>query len=311
MKVIFRPAPVLLLIYRRPDLSRRLIESVAAARPRELFISADGPRGPDEAALCEAARAAVLDRIDWPCNVRTRFSMENQGPRYGPSRAIDWVFSEVDEAIILEDDCIPGPSFFSFCADLLERYCNDDRIMEIGGANYQFGRRRSDASYYFSAYAHTHGWATWRRAWHGFDPEIRDWPRHRDAGILDAWLQSPLERHYWTGVFDSVHAGTMLTSWDYQWMLHRWSRWGLTAVSENNLVSNLGFGPEATHTRRRVAFSELPITEIDEIRHPDAIYLNRAADAFMFEHTFGGRFMRWPWRSLRAIARRARSALGR
>jgi hypothetical protein len=302
-------APVVLLIYRRPALTARVMEAIAAAEPRMLFVAADGPRGPEEADLCEEARACVLDRVDWSCDVLTRFSYQNLGPRYGPARALDWVFSRVEEAVVLEDDCLPGASFFRFCDELLDRFRYDDRIMEIGGANYQCGASRTRHSYYFSKFAHTNGWATWRRCWSGFDVEIRDWPQLREAGLIESWCETPHEQRYWTRVFDAVYTGEMPTSWDYQWMLFRWSRSGLCAVPERNLVSNIGFGPGATHTTRRVASAEIPLEELGPVHHADHVFRSHRADRFMFEHHFGGRYMRWPWRPLRVAARLARRAL--
>src|SRR3954453_1153033 len=161
---------VALLLFRRPEETARVFERIREARPRKLFLVADGPRpgNEEDAQGCEQARA-VVERVDWPCDVVRDFADENLGLKKRIPRGLHRVFGEAPEAIILEDDCLPHPSFFRYCAELLERYRDDERVMMISGDNFQGGRRRTPDSYYFSRYVHSWGWATWRRAWQHFD----------------------------------------------------------------------------------------------------------------------------------------------
>jgi hypothetical protein len=301
--------PVIFLIFNRPAATARSFEAIARARPHVLLVAADGPRTDQERELCAAARNAVLNRVDWPCDVRTRFLDRNAGPRYGPATGLDWAFTEVEKGIVLEDDCVAGPDFFAFCETLLDRFRDDDRVMEIGGSNYQFGRQRGSASYYFSRHAHTHGWATWRRAWRLFDAEVRDWPTLRAEGVVEAWCDDPAEQRYWTAIFQGVFEG-VLSTWDYQWLLCRWANWGLAAVPNGNLVSNIGFGPDATHLKHRRDFSEMPIEPMAEVVHPAGTFVHQEADRYMFESHFAPPPLPGPVGAAREMAARALRWIG-
>jgi hypothetical protein len=281
-----------LLLYHRPALLRRVFAAVAEQQPRELLLVADGPKDDADAARCAEARAVVED-VAWPCTVRRLYAESNLGLRLRVSSGLDWVFEQVEEAIILEDDCVPDPSFFRFCQTLLERYGDDERVMEIGGGNFQLGRRRTTHSYYFSAYCCVYGWATWRRAWRHYDLHIRRWPELRSSGLLESVCGDGVEVDYWRRVFDEVYDGRMASTWDYQWLLALWSQHGLSVVPEVNLVSNIGFGPDASHTKWLEApEAALPTGRMDELDHPLAVWRNRDADRFLFDAIIGGSRLR-------------------
>jgi hypothetical protein len=222
--------------------------AIAQARPSTLLIVADGPRAsrPGEEILCDAARA-VIDRVDWPCRILTNFSDHNLGCRRRVSSGIEWVFSLVEEAIFLEDDCLPHPTFFPFCEEMLDRFRADSRVMHIGGANFQGAARVSEESYYFSRHVHVWGWASWRRAWRHYDVDMRAWAWARATGRIADILSTPDERRAFTKLFDRVASGEIDT-WDTQWTLACRVQNGLTIVPSRNLVSNIGFGRDATHT---------------------------------------------------------------
>ena len=132
---------------------------------------------------------AVVEQVDWNCEILRDYADVNLGMKRREKSGFDWVFSEVEEAILLEDDCVPHPNFFRFCENLLDRYRNDTRVKTISGSNYQFGRRGTEDSYYFSRYAPTWGWATWRRAWKFYDGEMKLWPKVREEGWLEDILR--------------------------------------------------------------------------------------------------------------------------
>ena len=178
--------PVALIIFNRPHHTARVFAEIAKARPEHLFLIADGPRPdrPEDVQRCAAVRDIVA-RVDWPCQVERNFAERNLGCGRRPGSGISWVFQQVDEAIILEDDCVPDPTFFQFCEDLLEKYREDKRVMNIGGTNWQWPSPRSHHSYFFSIFNITGwGWATWRRAWQYYDPAVRLWPAFRDTSWL-------------------------------------------------------------------------------------------------------------------------------
>jgi hypothetical protein len=282
--------PVALIIFNRPDLTEIVFEAIRQAKPQKLLVVADGPRSPEEAEKCDQTRA-IIDRVDWECQVLKNFSDTNLGCKRRVSSGIDWVFSQVEEAIILEDDCLPTPSFFYFCQALLAKYRHDDRIMHIGGTNLQFGQSRTPYSYYFSKYAGIWGWASWRRAWQNYDVEMKTWKEFKASKIIDSVHTNPYEQQYWVNILDRVHQG-LIDTWDYQWSYACWSQGGLSITPEVNLVRNLGFRPDATHTHSKSDLSALPISDLWEIKHPPFTIDHREADAYVFDRILGGNAMK-------------------
>lgn len=240
--------PVAFFIFNRPETTEKVFSEIAKAKPPRLLVVADGPR-PDikgEKERCDAARK-VIDKIDWECKVLTNYADQNMGCRDRVSNGLNWVFEQVDEAIILEDDCLPHPTFFRFCEELLEKYRIDERIMMISGDNFQFGNRRTTYSYYFSRFNHIWGWATWRRAWKHYDVDIKFWGKLRKERWLYDILSDRHEVAYWTKTFNLIFENKIDT-WDFQWVLACWIQSGLTILPNINLVSNIGFGDNSTHT---------------------------------------------------------------
>ena len=279
--------PVVLLIFNRPETTARVFAQVAKAEPRQLLVVADGPRADrsDDPAKCAAARA-VVEGVNWDCDLKLNYAQENLGLRRRVAGGLDWVFDQVDEAIILEDDCVPDPTFFRFCQELLAKYRNDERIMVVSGNNFQRGRRYSEYSYYFSRYNHCWGWATWRRAWVLYDDKMRDWPGVRRDGQLRGVLEENDAMRYWTRIFDRTYSGEY-DSWAYRWTYSCWCQSGLTILPAVNLVSNIGSGPLATHTTRDQSGLALPTIPMEfPLQHPTRLMRQVAADAFSQRHHF-------------------------
>lgn len=276
--------PVAFLIFNRPETTRRVFEAIRYARPPRLLVVADGPRPnvPGDAERCSAARA-VIDSVDWECQVVTNYAEANMGCKRRVSSGLTWVFDTVEEAIILEDDCLPHPTFFRFCEELLERYRSDERVMAISGDNFGV-RPRTDASYYFSLFNFIWGWASWRRAWQLYDLEMSLWPTVRDGGWLLDVLQHSDAARYWAERFQLCHDGR-LDTWDYPWTFACWINGGLTAVSTVNLVSNIGFGSDGTHTMSMdESLANIPAEGLTfPLRHPQLILRDTRADAFVQE----------------------------
>jgi hypothetical protein len=290
--------PIAFFLFNRPQETERTFRRIARVKPRTLLLVADGPRGLGEVQRCDDARA-VLRHIDWPCDVRVNFADYNLGCRRRVSSGLHWVFTHVEQAIILEDDCLADESFFPFCAELLEKYRNDPRAMSIAGDNFQFGRKRTPHSYYFSLIPHVWGWATWRRAWRHFDLHMRTWPMLRETDWLRNLVGHASVAAFYRDLFDKGISGTMDT-WDIQWVFANLARNGLTILPETNLVTNIGFGPDATHTRSAEAReSNMPVEPMRfPLAHPDVVERNVEADEFTYEHGF----------RLRLTGRRVRAA---
>lgn len=261
--------PVALIIFNRPDLTARMLTVIAAARPEKLLVIADGPRPdkPQDIEKCAATRQ-VIERVDWDCEVLTNYSTSNLGCGLRPATGIDWVFEQVTEAIILEDDCLPHPSFFPFCEELLARYRDDERVMMISGYNF-FGQTPPSAqSYYFSCLGSTWGWATWRRAWRLNDHALARWPLVSQARIIEQLFPDPVHTRYWYDVFASIRDGQLPDVWDYQWQLACWSHSGFRIFPATNLISNLGFRDDATHTFGANPFANEAAALSWPLRHP-------------------------------------------
>jgi hypothetical protein len=284
--------PISFLIFNRPDVTEQVFAEIAKIRPQKLFVIADGPRSPEDYEKCQKTRA-IIEKVDWDCDLKTNFSDVNLGCGRRISSGIDWVFSHVEEAIFLEDDTLPSQSFFSYCQALLERYRDDERIMHINGDN-SLGQVRNQQSYFFSKYVHCWGWASWRRAWKHYDYFMKTWPQFKASGLLEQICDNSYEVKYWTSIFDQMHADPQISdTWDYQWIYACFSQNGLAIEPNCNLISNIGFQhPDAAHTVHSNSRAKLATAEIDEIIHPLFLIRDRAADAYTFDEIFDGKKLR-------------------
>lgn len=221
--------------------------------------------------------------MNWDCEVLTNFSDQNLGCKRRVSSGLDWVFEQCEEAIVLEDDCLPDETFFPFCVELLEKFRDDERVGMICGSNFQRGKRRSPHSYFFGLQVTVWGWASWRRAWRNYDVEMRRWPQVRNNSWLSELLTNPVATKYWQDTFERTYGGDFDT-WDYQFFFSWWAQNALAAIPESNLVSNIGFGSEATRTRDALpTMAYLPLKPIRfPLEHPLEVVLNQEADNYSF-----------------------------
>jgi hypothetical protein len=288
--------PLLLIAWRRPHTLRKVIDAIRPVAPTRLFVACDGP-SPERSGEGEkvaATRRVIEEEIDWPCQIERLYSDVNQGCRLGVSRAITWFFEQVSEGIILEDDCVPHPDFFPYCTTLLARYRHDSRVWCISGSNFQNGHWRGDSSYYFSRYNHCWGWASWRRCWEVFASEdggLRQWPALRDSGLLATIFEEPLERNYWSEIWQRLLETDKPDSWAYRWTFVCLANGGLTTSPNVNLVSNVGFGDDAAHTTT-IAEPTVANQGLGDLRHPQFVLRDAEADRFTFKYHFGGAQMR-------------------
>lgn len=284
--------PIALCLFTRPDTTEKVFELIRQAKPPVLLVFADGPREnrPGEAEKCAAARA-IIDRVDWDCEVLKNYSEVNIGPARRISTGVTWVFDNVEEAIVLENDCLVHPTFFRLCDELLERYKDDTRIASIAAHNIQFGRQRDKYSYYFSRYTHSWGWASWRRAWQHYDFDMKLWPQIKAESYLNDIFSDPQAVKYWTEILQAMY-DKKLNTWDYPWTFACWLQNGLSIIPNVNLVSNIGFGPEAAHFKKKTSkFQDPPVEALNfPLNHPPFVIRNVTADNFTQKNLFRKRW---------------------
>jgi len=280
--------PVLLLVFNRPESTKQVFNVIRKVKPLRLYIGADAARE-----SCEGEREKVsqvrriVSYVDWECEVRTLFHEENLGCKYAVSRGISWFFENEQQGIILEDDCLPNESFFFFCSELLDRFAYNERIMAICGTNI-YQDFSSEESYIFSKYSLMWGWASWRRAWKHHDLELTKWPdKKKLAHLRSIGLDKITSRIVWRSLLDRTSRGEINT-WDYQWIYTCWEKSGLTIIPSRNLVKNIGFNSEATHTSNPDPVkANLPMYSIDfPLTHPQKIFPDENFDLFVGKHWF-------------------------
>lgn len=292
--------PILLITWRRIEAVQSILDALRPYAPVRIFIASDGPRENylDDQERIQLTREAIEAAIDWPCSIERLYSDNNLGCSYGPVRAINWFFDNVEEGIILEDDCIPSSDFYPYCASLLDYYRHDTRVWCIGGVNFQGGIQRGEASYYFSRYNHCWGWASWRRCWEHFDLNLAQWNKFRDSGLISSLFSSRRERLYWTRIWQRTFDRSVPVSWwDYQWTFACMVNGGLTVLPNANLVTNVGFDQEATHSHHGITsgiglqYQSLGLDKSPLI-HPQFVLPDKLADLYTFRHHFKGTYPR-------------------
>ena len=276
---------VLFLVFNRPDTTRQVFEAIRTAKPPRLYIAADGPRedrfGEQEKVL--EVRNYVMNNIDWDCKVKTLFRDNNLGCKYAVSGAITWFFEHEEMGIILEDDCLPSQSFFWYCEDLLEKYNHNETIMHINGSSFLEAASKI-YSYTFSKYAIVWGWATWKRAWDKYLPCVDDF----DEEFLDIIkiFNSHKERTYWYRMFQTAYMDHIDT-WDYRWLFSVWKNSGLCVTPITNMVKNIGFNKDATHTNvEQDYYKKIYLSESVSLAHPKCIELNTQNDKMIFKKVY-------------------------
>lgn len=284
---------ILFLVFNRPDVTQKVFKSIRKAKPSRLYVASDGPRHDRtaEKGVCEEVQK-ISTAIDWPCELHTLFREENLGCRVAVSTAIDWFFEYEKEGVILEDDCLPDQSFFQYCEQLLDKYRDDSRVMVISGDYFLDTKDKPDASYFFSRYNHCWGWATWKDAWKNYDRDMSQWPALRNTN----WLSNIGDEHsdfvkYWKYVFDRAYAGK-IDSWAYRWTFSCWVKNGLTALPSCNLVKNIGFNDDATHTKNGDKWKYLPLESMSfPLVEPKEVIRNISLDRLTDLNVVGTRVL--------------------
>lgn len=299
---------VLFIIFKRPETTSRVFEVIRKAKPQRLYISANSARADnsEEFLKCDQTRQ-IVETIDWDCEVKRFYRTEHLPVQISITSAINWFFENEEEGIILEDDCLPDITFFRFCEELLIKYRNDTRISTIAGPNTQFGNCRGDYSYYFSHQGHSWGWATWRRFWTGFDLNMKLWPEIRDGKYLEDIFENKMVLKYWYLTFGRHY--TQTTTWDYQLAFYGFINNFLNIIPTKNLISNIGHGLAAEHTKFEGPYSNMKIDPMDfPLQHPPFIVRDKKADDFremkLFSYRESPNILHYLLRKVKRIFRR-------
>jgi len=266
--------PILFLVFNRPDKTKLVFDKIRAIKPKYLYIAADGPRKnkENEFQKCNEVRS-IVGNIDWDCEPKFLFRHENLGCSAAITSAIDWFFQNVECGIIFEDDCLPDLSFFPYCRELLQKYKDDNKVMMISGSN--LGMKSGDSSYFFSNYGQIWGWATWRRAWEKYERTV-------NIKDKDIKFNSTQEKNYWRKNFSKI-------IWDVQWAVYSvWKNNGIAILPNVNLISNIGFGSDATnYTDKNNINSEIDTNPmIFPLTHPNTIMVKTEVDNKIFNHSY-------------------------
>ena len=288
--------PVLFLIFNRPDTTKKVFGQIKKARPKHLYIAADGPRShrKNEIEKCNETRE-IIKQIDWECELKTLFRKENLGCKYAVSSAISWFFENVEEGIIIEDDCYPDCSFFYYCQELLEKYRYATNVQRISGSYFDRpGEINWQYSYYFSYYGHIWGWATWKRVWNKYDVEMKSYsPATFKKGDFVDIFNFNSEYKYWKSIFNKV-SKKKIDTWDYQLEYSIWCNKGISINPTKNLVINLGMEDSSTHYFLKDSMKiNLKLNTIKfPLIHPPEINLDKEADKFTYTNLLRHSFSR-------------------
>lgn len=278
--------PILLIIFKRKDTALKVLEIIKQVKPKYLYIAADGWRDENEKIKCLETREAILKTIDFECNLKTLFREKNLGCCDGVAGAIQWFFENVEQGIILEDDCLAEISFFDYCEKLLNYYKDNERIMHIAGDS-PLDRKVGDASYYFATIQHCWGWASWRRAWKYYDSTMKTISFKNMKKTLKKRYKDFNIRDYWQNWF---YRTADINTWDYQWTYCIISKDGICVNPNLNMVSNIGFGADSTHTSNpedENANRKTYPMDTENIIHPPKIECDREADFEIAIKRFG------------------------
>jgi len=284
--------PVTIIIFNRPDLTKKMLTELREYSPTHLLVIADGPRNSEEARLCDETRKVVSSCVDWECRIEWNSSEVNLGLEVRVETGLDWVFDKVDRAIVVEDDCCLARSFFLFCDELLDRYESNEKVLAITASNFQDGKKWGEGDYYFSRYPHCWGWATWRRAWDLYDSEMSDLDQVIEREALREVLDRERPYRGWIKKFRAAKKG-VLNSWATKWTYACMKHGGLVVTPQENLVTNIGFDSRATHTKNANSKNgfmnssqvEFPLT------HPKAVKRQCHADSYVERRNFRSSFL--------------------
>ncbi len=283
-----RDTPVLIIVFNRPDKVERLMAALAESKPRHLYVAADGPRShrPDDVEKCVKTRA-LATAVTWDCEVHTYFADTNKGCRLGVSSGITWFFSQVPEGIILEDDCIPDASFFTYASTLLERYRDTPTVMHINGTNFLTKAESiaGTASYNFSNIPLVWGWASWRRAWDLYDITTKNIDSLKEVLYTNHSFANKSHAYYWHDHCRHIVVHNIDT-WDAQWVYSILINRGICVTPTVNMIENVGFDQDATHTTEASSIAQTSTAITTDLIAPPLLVVNKQFDAKTMRKAF-------------------------
>ena len=281
--------PVAIIVFNRPEHTRRVLDCIAPAAPQRLYVIADGPRPdhPEDAEKCTAVRK-LFDDLPWDCDVVRNFSPVNLGCGLRPATGLTRLFEQCDQAVVLEDDHLPAPDFFSFCETMLTRYADNEKMMHVNGANYLREWQPHSQSYFFSRLMMPTGWASWARAWQHFDFDLRFW----DTAVFTPNRVADKAQN----VLGRTLTNPRCSWWDFQWAVAIQRNAGLAVTPSVNLVTNAGYDTAGTHTTTGGSpFASIPATQLPTpYPYPDSMEIDEEFDAELLklshdaDHLFAG-----------------------
>jgi hypothetical protein len=276
-------------VFNRLKPTKIVFKEIASCKPSKLYIASDGVRKSnleDEKNVLKV-RDYIINNINWDCEVKTLFRENNLGCKYAVSSAIDWFFDNEKMGIILEDDCLPSQSFFYYCKEMLVRYENDLRFWHINGSQFQDGIKRGEDSYYLSKFPHIWGWATWSNRWKYYDVEMKNYDFFIKEKIMNNIFNDEVSRNYWSDIFLRGYQGRT-DAWDYQWAYTCFLNSGISVTPNVNLIENIGFGADATHTFNMTSkLANIKSHNISfPLSHPKFLIINDEADNYVKKNIF-------------------------
>lgn len=275
--------PVLLITFNRPEHTKRVLEAILAAQPKDLYIFQDGAREGNEsdAQKCAEVRQVIGELTEGAgLELHKNFSEANLGCGPGPATAISWFFGQVEQGIVMEDDCLPHPDFFGYCEELLERYKDDEKVLFVNSTLYD-DRWRCEASYDFSRYMVTGAWAGWKRTFRGFDLDLKTLDANAFRKHVLRLTNNRAEANWWFSLVKEIQRDESKKSyWDYQMQIHLFCNSALTVHPRHNLVSNIGFDEAGTHTLNNHDHrGDRPVFPILPLTHPVGQVVDKERDA--------------------------------
>jgi len=279
--------PILLITFNRPNHDRRVLAEIRKQQPSELYVCQDGPRENNEndRTKIQEVRNVINELVDWPCNLHTLYQKKNLGCGAGPATGISWFFDNVEMGIVMEDDCLPHPDFFSYCEELLNRYKDDNRIGYISSTLYD-NRWQCDHSYGFSHYMITGAWASWKRCWEGFDLDLKSFDVDAFYHHLKRLTNNKQEAKWWYYAIKEIKQDSSKKSyWDFQMQIHLFKNSYITIHPQKNLISNIGFDAEGTHTLGNDGRGDKETFPILPLNHPEILAVDTCRDAHCFAKT--------------------------
>jgi len=267
--------PILLLFFNRKDSILQLIESLQSIKPTTLYLACDGARNSEELLIVDELRRLVLDKINWDCKFETRFLNKNLGCKLAVHSAVQWFFNNIDEGIVLEDDCIPSSAFFNYVEHMLNAYRDDKRVASIAGRRdvCDFGLGEIAFSSKFFCW----GWACWSDRVLNNDIEF-GYQKSLPSKCLSNLPY--VEKQHVKGIHNMM-INRVVNSWAYSYDLIFRQKNQLHIIPPYNYIQNVGIGV-GTHTtagrvtdiESRDSFCKTSIN-ISLIPKRDAVYMDK------------------------------------